>query len=321
MVNKKSKIYVAGHRGLVGSSILRKLKEKNYTNIIVKTKKELDLTNKNKVFNFLKKEKPEFIFLAAAKVGGIYSNSKYKADFIYENLSIQLNLINSAYLCGIKNLIFLGSSCVYPKNCKQPIKEKYLMSGDLEKTNDAYAIAKIAGIKMCESYNYQFKTNYKCLMPTNTFGPNDNYDNLNSHFFPALIKKCHEIKIKNKKTLLLWGNGKARREVIYVDDIADACIYFMNKKFQENILNIGTGRDYTIKEYAKKILSIIFPEKKIDIKYDNSKPNGVKRKILDVSLAKKYGWESKCDLEDSIIKTYNDFKKYNKKLSKTYNKR
>jgi len=309
MVNKNSKIYIAGHRGLVGSSILRKLKEKNYTNIIVKTKKELDLTDKNRVYNFLKKEKPEFIFLAAAKVGGIYSNNKYKADFIYENLSIQLNVINSAYLCGIKNLIFLGSSCVYPKDCKQPIKEKYLMSGDLEKTNDAYAIAKIAGIKMCESYNYQFKTNYKCLMPTNTFGPNDNYDNLNSHFFPALIKKCHELKIKNKNTLLLWGNGKARREVIYVDDIADACIYFMNKKFQETIINIGTGRDYTIKEYAIKILSIIFPEKKIDIKYDNSKPNGVKRKILDVSLAKKYGWKSKSDLEDSIIKTYNDFKK------------
>ena len=246
MINITSKIYIAGHNGLVGSAILRKLKNKGYKNIIYRSKKQLDLKDQKKTLNFLLKQKPDFIFIAAAKVGGIYSNNKYKAEFIFDNLSIQSNLIHSAYLVGIKNLIFLGSSCVYPRNCKQPIKEKYLLTGDLEKTNDAYAIAKIAGIKMCQSYNFQYKTNYKCLMPTNTFGPNDNYDSLNSHFFPALIKKSHQLKIKNKNELILWGNGKAKREVIYVDDIADACVYFMKKKTKETILNIGTGKDYLI---------------------------------------------------------------------------
>ena len=307
MINKNSKIYVAGHNGLIGSAILRKLKDKGYTNIIYRSKKQLDLKSQAKVLNFLKKQKPNFIFIAAAKVGGIYANNKYKAEFIFDNLSIQSNLIHSAYLTGIKNLIFLGSSCVYPRNCKQPIKESYLLTGELEKTNDAYAIAKIAGIKMCESYNYQYKTNYKCLMPTNTFGPNDNYDSLNSHFFAALIKKSHQLKLNNKNELKLWGNGKAKREVIYVDDIADACIYFMKKKIKETVVNIGTGNDYTIKEYAKKILSQIIPNKKILIKYDLRKPNGTPRKVLDVSLAKKYGWYSKTKLNEAILKTYHNF--------------
>ena len=307
MINLKSKIYIAGHNGLVGSAILRKLKSKGYKNVIFKERKKLDLKDENKVFKFLKKNKPEFIFIAAAKVGGIYSNDKYKAEYIYDNLSIQSNLIHSAYLCGIKNLIFLGSSCVYPRMCKQPIKESYLLTGELEKTNDAYSIAKIAGIKMCESYNNQYKTNYKCLMPTNTFGPNDNYNELNSHMFPALIKKAHDIKIKNKKEFILWGNGLAKREIIYVDDIADACIYFMNKKFKETTLNIGTGKDYSIKDYAKLVLKIITPSKKIKIKYDLSKPNGTPRKVLDISLTKKYGWKSKTNLKEAIIKTYKDF--------------
>jgi GDP-L-fucose synthase len=307
MINKNSKIYVAGHNGLIGSAILRKLKDKGYTNIIYRSKKQLDLKSQVKVLNFLKKQKPNFIFIAAAKVGGIYANNKYKAEFIFDNLSIQSNLIHSAYLTGIKNLIFLGSSCVYPRNCKQPIKESYLLTGELEKTNDAYAIAKIAGIKMCESYNYQYKTNYKCLMPTNTFGPNDNYDTLNSHFFAALIKKSHQLKLNNKNELKLWGNGKAKREVIYVDDIADACIYFMKKKIKETVVNIGTGNDYTIKEYAKKILSQIIPNKKILIKYDLRKPNGTPRKVLDVSLAKKYGWCSDTKLNEAILKTYHNF--------------
>ena len=230
MISLKSKIYIAGHRGLVGSAIHRKLNSEGYKNLITSSKKELNLTNQSRVYKFLKKVRPDFIFIAAAKVGGIYSNNKYKADFIYENLQIQSNLIHGAYLSGVKNLIFLGSSCVYPKNCKQPIKETYLMKGELEKTNDAYAIAKIAGIRMCQSYNDQFKTNYKCLMPTNTFGPNDNYHSLNSHFFPALIKKIHNLKDSKNNQVVLWGNGKAKREVIYVDDIADACVYFMNKK-------------------------------------------------------------------------------------------
>jgi len=309
MININSKIFVAGHKGLVGSAIIRKLKEKKFQNILVRDKSRLDLTDQTQVFKFLKKEKPKFIFIAAAKVGGIYSNNKFKAEYIYNNLSIQTNIIHSAYLCNIKDLIFLGSSCVYPRLCKQPIKESYLMSGKLEKTNDAYAIAKIAGIKMCESYNEQYKTNYKCLMPTNTFGPNDNYDNLNSHFLPALIKKVHNLKKKKKKFLILWGDGKAKREVIYVDDIANACIYFMNKKLKETLINIGTGKDYSIKNYAKLILRLVMPGQKIQIKYDLSKPSGTPKKVLDVSLAKSYGWVYKSTLRDSLYKTYQDFTK------------
>ena len=312
MINLKSKIYVAGHKGLVGSAIIRKLKQKGYENIIFRSKKQLDLKSQKKVYNFLKKNKPDFIFIAAAKVGGIYSNDKHRAEFIFDNLSIQTNLINSAYLCGIKNLIFLGSSCVYPRNCKQPIKESYLLTGELEKTNDAYAIAKIAGIKMCESYNIQYKTNYKCLMPTNTFGPNDNYNTLNSHFFPALIKKAHDLKFNNKKELTLWGDGLAKREVIYVDDLADACIFFMKKKFSETVINIGTGKDFSIKQYAKMIINQIIPKSKIKIKYDLSKPNGTPRKVLDIKLANKYGWKSKTKLDDAIIKTYKNFLDNNK---------
>ena len=308
-MNKQSKIYIAGHLGLVGSAILRKLASKGYKNIIFKTRKQLDLKNQKKVFQFLEKNKPDFIFIAAAKVGGIYSNNKYKAEFIFENLSIQSNLIHSAYLTGVKKLIFLGSSCVYPKMSKQPIKEEYLLNGPLEETNDAYAIAKIAGIKMCESYNNQYKTNYKCLMPTNTFGPNDNYDNLNSHFFPALIKKAHNLKIKNKNQIILWGNGKAKREVIYVDDIADACIFFMNRNIKETIINIGTGKDHSIYNYAKEIIKLIIPNKKIKINYDLTKPNGTPRKVLDVGLAKKYGWKAKTNFKEAILKTYKDYLK------------
>ncbi len=298
---------MAGHKGLVGSAIIRKLRSEGFKNILVKTRKQLDLKDQKKVFKFLKKNKPEFIFIAAAKVGGIYSNSNYKAEFINDNLSIQLNLIQGAYLSGVKNIIFLGSSCVYPRLCKQPIKEKYLLSGELESTNDAYAIAKIAGIKMCESYNLQYGTNYKCLMPTNTFGPNDDYDELNSHFIPALINKAHKIKKNNLNEIVLWGNGKAKREAIYVDDIADACIFFMNKKTKETLINIGTGKDFSIKEYANMILKTIIPNRKIKIKYDLTKPNGTPRKVLNVSLAKKYGWKAKFKFEDSIFLTYQNY--------------
>jgi len=307
MINLKSKIYIAGHKGLIGSAILRKLQSDGYKKIIYRTRQQLDLKNQKKVFQFLNKNKPDFIFIAAAKVGGIYSNNNYKAEYIFDNMSIQSNLIHSAYLCGIKDLIFLGSSCVYPRMCKQPIKESYLLTGELEKTNDAYAIAKIAGIKMCESYNDQYNTNYKCLMPTNTFGPNDNYDELNSHMFPALIKKVHKIKMNQKKELILWGNGLAKREVIYVDDIADACVYFMKKKSDHIIINIGTGKDYSIKEYAQLVLKTIIPDRKIKIKYDLSKPNGTPKKVLDINLAKKYGWKSKTNLKNSILETYEFF--------------
>ena len=313
MVNLKSKIYVAGHNGLVGSAIVRQLKKKCYKKIINANRSILDLTNQTKVLKFLKKKKPQFIFIAAAKVGGVYSNNKYKGQYIYENITIQSNLIHSAYLCGIKNLIFLGSSCAYPRLCRQPIKEQYLLNGHLEKTNDSYAVAKIAGIKMCESYNAQYKTNYKTLMPTNTFGPNDNYDTLNSHFFPALIRKAHEIKTNKKKQLVLWGNGLAKREVIHVDDIADACVYFMNKKVKETLINIGSGKDFTIKQYAQLMLNILIPKNKIKIGFDSSKPNGTPRKVLDISLAKKYGWRPKIKLKEAILKTYYNYIKQKKK--------
>jgi GDP-L-fucose synthase len=307
MIKLDSKIYLAGHKGLVGSAILRKLKKKGYKNIICQDREKLDLTNQKKVYKFLKKNKPEIIFIAAAKVGGILDNKLYKSDYITENLLIQTHLIQGAHLNGIKNLIFLGSSCVYPKNCKQPIKEKYLLTGSLEDTNDAYAVAKIAGIKMCQSFNEQYDSNYRCLMPTNTFGPNDNYNTLSSHFFPALIRKIHDLKNNNSNNLLLWGNGKSKREVIHVDDLADACIYFMNKKTKDFLINIGSGKDYTIEYYAKLISKIIIGGKKIDIKYDRSKPNGTLRKVMDISLAKKYGWKPKMSLKKSIIECYNSY--------------
>jgi len=305
------KIFLAGHKGLVGSAILRKLIEKKYKNIITADRKKLDLLNQQKVFDFLKKKKPDLVIIAAAKVGGIYHNNKDSADFIYENLQIQNNLIHGSFKSKVKKLIFLGSSCIYPKLSKQPIKEKYLLSGKLEETNSHYATAKIAGLKMCEAYNKQYNTNYICLMPTNTYGPNDNYHNLNSHFFPALIKKAHDCKMKNKKTLTVWGTGKPLREVIFVDDIADACIYFMKKNTKNFLINIGTGKEKSIKEYISFIVKKL--NLNVKIKYDKSKPDGVPRKVLDISLAKKYGWEPKFSLEEGFDITYKDYLK-NKKL-------
>lgn len=305
MINKNTKIFVAGHNGLVGSAILRKLKKLGYKKIITVNRNKVDLTNQAKTFNFIKKTKPKFIFICAAKVGGILANDNFKADFIYQNLQIQNNLIHSAYLNGIKNLIFLGSSCIYPRNCKQPIKEKYLLSGILEKTNEPYAIAKIAGIKLCESYNFQYKTNYLCIMPTNCYGPGDNYNSLTSHFLPALIQKIHNVKIKKTKKIKIWGSGKVKREIIFVDDLAEACIFFMKKKTKHSLINIGTGIDYSIKDYAKKIMKIL--NVKGDIVFDKTKPDGTPRKLLDISLAKKYGWRAKTTLKNGIIKTYASF--------------
>ncbi len=305
------KIFLAGHKGLVGSAIFRKLIQNKYNKIITTDRKKLDLLDQKKVFNFLKKKKPDLVIIAAAKVGGIYYNSNFGADFIYENLQIQNNLIHGSFKNNIKRLIFLGSSCIYPKNSKQPIKEDYLLTGKLEETNSPYATAKIAGIKMCEAYNKQYKTNYICLMPTNTYGPNDNYHELNSHFFPALIRKCHECKIKKKKFIEVWGSGKPLRELIFVDDIADACIHFMNKKTEKFLINIGTGKDKSIKDY------INFIKKKmklnVKIKFNKSKPDGVRRKVLDVSLAKKYGWKAKIPLEKGFDITYRDYLKNKKK--------
>ena len=309
MIKKSDKIFLAGHNGLIGSAILRKLKENGYKKIITINKKKLDLTNQLKVYKFIKKKKPKFIFIAAAKVGGILSNMNYKANFIYENLMIQTNLIDAAFKNNIKNLIFLGSSCIYPKFSKQPIKEDYLLTGKLEETNEAYAVAKIAGIKMCESYNIQYKTNYKCLMPTNTFGPNDNYDNKNSHFIASLIRKIYQIREKNLNTITIWGNGKPKREIIYVDDIADACIYFMKKKTKETLINIGTGKDMSIEQYVKLFLKILLPQKKIKIIYDKNKPNGTPRKLMNINVAKKYGWKAKTNFRKAILKSYDHYQK------------
>ena len=305
IINKYSKIYVAGHNGLVGSAIVRRLKFKNYKNILTVDRKYLDLSDQKKVYQFLRKNKPMAIIIAAARVGGIAANNKYRADFIHENLIIQSNLIHGAFLNKIKNLIFLGSSCVYPRNCKQPIKEECLLKGDLEYTNEPYAIAKIAGIKMCENYNLQYKTNYKSLMPTNTYGPGDNYNSETSHFFSAIIKKVYEAKKNNKKVITLWGTGKAKRELIYVDDLADACIFFMLKKTKETLINIGSGKDFTIKEYANFVIKSL--NLNIKIKFDKSKPDGTPRKLLDISLAKKYGWFSKISLKEGFIRTYESF--------------
>jgi GDP-L-fucose synthase len=304
-MNYKSRIYVAGHNGLVGSSIVRRLKLKGYKNILTADRKNLDLTNQKKVFDFLKKKKPKIVIIAAAKVGGIYANNTYRADFIYENLAIQNNLIHGSFLNNIKNLLFLGSSCIYPRDSNQPIKEKYLLKGPLEFTNEPYAIAKIAGIKLCENYNFQYKTNYKCLMPTNVYGPGDNYDPENSHVFAALIKKIHDAKIKNKKQIILWGDGTPKREFIYVDDLADACVYFMKIKTRESWINVGTGKDFTISQYAKIIMKYL--KCNLKIKFDNTKPNGSPRKLLDISVAKKYGWTAKTNLQSGFIKTYQNF--------------
>ena len=292
---------------MVGSAVLRKLTKLKYSKIITAEKKNLNLLDQKKVFNFLKKNKIKSIIICAARVGGIKANNTYKANFIYENLTIQNNLIHGAKINNISNLIFLGSSCIYPKNCKQPIKEDYLLSGKLEKTNEPYAIAKIAGIKMCESYNFQYKTNYKCLMPTNTFGPGDNYDLESSHFFPALIKKIYECKIKNKKSLELWGNGKTRRELIFVDDLADAIVYFLDKKMSKNLINIGSGIEKTIDQYAKLVSEIIGV--KLKIKYKKKSLVGTPRKLLDSSFAKKNGWKSKTNLKKNILETYMQFLK------------
>jgi GDP-L-fucose synthase len=306
MINTKSKIFVTGHKGLVGSAVVRRLKYFGYKNILTIDKKKLDLRNQHLVSNFFKKNKIDAVINAAGKVGGIYANSKYKADFIYDNLSIQNNIIHACFLRKIKSLIFLGSSCIYPRNSKQPIKEKYLLKGELEQTNEPYAIAKIAGIKMCQSYNFQYKTNYKCLMPCNLYGPNDNYNLQSSHFFPALIAKAINAKKKNKKQIILWGSGKPKRELMYVDDLADACIYFMKKKTKESLINVGAGYDLSILSYAKFILKKLNFKCKIIL--DKSKLDGTPRKLIDSAVAKKYGWFPKINLDKGFDLTIRSYK-------------
>ena len=307
MINKKSKIFVAGHKGMVGSAIIRKLKKKGYTKVIFVEKKKINLLDQNKVFKFLKKTRPDLVIIAAARVGGIQANSNFKQLFIYENLQIQNNLIHGSFLAKVKNLIFLGSSCIYPKFCKQPMKESYLLSGKLEETNDAYAIAKIAGIMMCYNYSLKYRLNYQSLMPPNLFGPGDNYDLKNSHFFPALLKKIYFAKIKRKKTFKVWGTGKPKRELMFVEDFADALIYFMNRKIKEPFINIGVGKDFTIEWYAKYIMNKLGV--KLKISYDKNKLDGMPKKCLDISLAKKYGWKPKNNLDYGFDLTLRDFLK------------
>ena len=309
MLNKNSKIFLAGHTGMVGSAILRKLNFLGYKNIFTQTRNQLDLRNQRKVDNYLKNIKPKAVIIAAAKVGGIKANNIYRAEFIYDNLAIQNNLIHSSYKNSVKNLIFLGSSCVYPKFSKIPIKEKYLLSNYLEKTNEPYAFAKIAGINLCQSYNFQYGLNYKCLMPCNAYGINDNYNSDNSHFFPALIKKIIDAFKNDHKFIKIWGSGKPLRELIFSDDIADACIFFLNKKTKHTLINIGSGIEMSILEYAKFIMKHL----SIDLKiiHEHKRFDGTYRKLMDSSLAKKYGWQAKTTLEEGISITINDYlKKY-----------
>ena len=306
-MNKDSKIYVAGHNGMVGSAIVRKLTELGYTKIITKSRKELDLTNQFQVNHFFHFEKPDYVFLAAARVGGIKANDDFRADFIYENIMIQSNIIKASHDNKVKKLLFLGSSCIYPKLCPQPIKEEYLMTGSLESSNDAYAVAKIAGIKMCQDFNKQFGDNFISVMPTNLYGPNDNYDLNNSHVLPALIRKFHEAKIENKYSVEIWGTGSPMREFLHVDDLADACVFLMNNYDSSEIINVGTGKDITIKDLANTIKEIIGFQGYIY--FNTEMPDGTPRKLLDVSKLKDIGWSSQIELVEGITKTYKNYEK------------
>ena len=302
-----SKIYIAGHRGMVGSAIIRNLKQKGYTNLIVRTSAELDLRNSQNVNDFFATEKPDYVFLAAAKVGGIQANNLYRADFIYENLMIQNNVIHNSYLSGVKKLMFLGSSCIYPKLAPQPLKEESLLTGLLEETNEPYAIAKIAGIKMCESYKRQYGCNFISVMPTNMYGPNDNYNLNNSHVLPALIRKFHDAKEKDLPFVEMWGTGTPMREFLHADDLGDACVYLMNTYDGEKFVNIGSGTDLTIKDLALLVKKIVGYTG--EIKHDLSKPDGTPRKLMDVSYLHSLGWKHKIELEVGITQVYEDFKK------------
>lgn len=304
-MKKTSKIYVAGHRGMVGSAIVRKLQQEGYTNIITRTSQELDLRNQYAVEEFFKTEQPEYVFLAAAKVGGILANNTYRAEFIYDNLMIQTNVIHFAYKYNAQKLLFLGSSCIYPKHAPQPMKEEYLLSGYLEPTNEPYAIAKITGIKMCEAYRAQYNCNFISVMPSNLYGPKDNYDLHNSHVLPALIRKFHEAKINQLPEVIVWGTGKPRRELMHVDDLADACLFLMQNYNDSQFVNIGTGKDITIAELAMLVKKIVGYEGKIV--FDTTKPDGTPRKLLDSTYLHSLGWQHKIELEEGIRMTYQDF--------------
>jgi len=305
-MNKTDKIYIAGHRGMVGSAIVRKLTSDGFTNLIFKTSSELDLTNQQAVNDFFNREKPAYVFLAAAKVGGILANNVYRADFIYQNIMIESNIIHAAYTNKVTKLLFLGSSCIYPKLAAQPLKEEYLLTDTLEETNEPYAIAKIAGIKMCEAYRSQYGCNYISAMPTNLYGPNDNYDLKSSHVLPALIRKFHTAKENGDSSVELWGTGSPMREFLHVNDLAEACIYLMETYNEKQFVNIGTGTDVTIKELALTIKDVVGFSG--DLTFDTTKPDGTPRKLMDVSKINQLGWKHKIDLQEGIEKVYNEVK-------------
>ena len=311
-MEKDSKIYIAGHRGMVGSAIYRKLQEKGFYNFVLKTSKELDLRNQQAVSDFFQVQKPDYVFLAAAKVGGIIANSTYRADFLYENLAIQNNVIHSAYETGVKKLMFLGSSCIYPKLAPQPLKEEYLLSGFLEETNEPYAIAKIAGIKLCEAYRMQYGCDFISVMPTNLYGPNDNYDLENSHVLPAMIRKFHEAKESKNESVTLWGTGSPMREFLHADDLAEACAYLMENYSEPQFINVGTGIDITIKELAETVSKIVGFEGRLV--WDTTKPNGTPRKLMDVSKLHEQGWKHTIDLQEGISLAYQDFLEHHETL-------
>jgi GDP-L-fucose synthase len=302
---RPAKIYVAGHRGMVGSAIVRRLVAGGYPDPLVRTHQELDLLDQKAVFGFLERESPDYIFLAAARVGGIHANDTYRADFIYQNLMIEANVIHGAWKAGVERMLFLGSSCIYPRDCPQPIKEEYLLTGPLEATNEPYALAKIAGVKLCESYNRQHGTRYVSAMPTNLYGPNDNYDLQTSHVLPALLRKAHEAKLAGTGKLPVWGSGRAKREFLYVDDMADACVFLMEHQVEQGLYNIGTGTDVSIRELCELVLAATGT--KAELEFDATKPDGTPRKLLDVSRMASLGWKAKVSLREGLAATYESY--------------
>jgi len=301
-IHRDSKIFVTGHRGMVGSALVRKLQSRGFNNLLLRTRSELDLLDQAAVHAFLAEHKPDYIFIAAAKVGGIQANNRYRADFLYQNLQLQSNLIHGAHEAGVQSLMFLGSSCIYPRDCPQPIKEEYLLTGPLEPTNEPYAIAKIAGIKLCDSFNQQFGRQYVSVMPTNLYGPNDNYDLENSHVLPALIRKAHEAKLRGDHEYVVWGSGTPRREFLYVDDLADACVHLAEQGYGGPLVNIGTGEDVTIRELAETVMNVVGFDGRVV--YDHSKPDGTPRKWLSVERLAALGWRATTPLKEGIRKAY-----------------
>ena len=298
-------IFVAGHRGMVGSAIVRELARRGYHNVLTRSRSELDLTRQQDVQAFMVQHRPDYIFLAAAKVGGIQANNIYRGEFLYQNLMIEANVVHAAFEAGVKRMLFLGSSCIYPRDCAQPIREEYLLTGPLEATNEPYAIAKIAGLKLCESYNRQYGTRYVAAMPTNLYGPNDNYDLANSHVLPALIRKAHEAMQRGESRLVVWGSGRPRREFLYVDDLAEACVFLMENESSDALINVGTGTDVTIAELAQVVMDVV--GLRAELVLDSTKPDGTPQKLLDVGRLAALGWRAKTSLRDGIVAAYADF--------------